>query len=102
MGQFKVEQRTKYGFFNATSLLKQWNKQSGQQKKMLHYTDNAYTQEFLTALLKEEKLKDRNFVLLQTRGKSGGTWMLPLAFLDFAMWLNPTFKVNKILKFVAD
>lgn len=25
MGQFKVEQRTKDAFFNATALLKQWN-----------------------------------------------------------------------------
>lgn len=25
MGQFKVEQRTKDGMFNATALLKQWN-----------------------------------------------------------------------------
>lgn len=101
MGQFKVEQRTRDGFFNATTLLRQWNEHSGQQKKMSHYTDNASTQEFLTALLREENLKDRNSVLLQTRGKSGGTWMHPLAFLDFAMWLNPAFKV-KVLKFVAD
>lgn len=101
MGQFKVEQRTKDGFFNASTLLRQWNEHSGQQKKMSHYTDNASTKEFLTALLKEENLKDRNSVLLQTRGKCGGTWMHPLAFLDFAMWLNPAFKV-KVLKFVAD
>lgn len=101
MGQFKVEQRTKDGFFNATALLKQWNENSGQQKQMSHYTDNASTQEFITALLKEENLKERNSVLLQTRGKNGGTWMHPIAFLDFAMWLNPAFKV-KVLKFVAD
>ena len=101
MGQVKVEQRTKDGFVNASTVLRRWNEHSGQQKKMSHYTDNASTQEFLTALLKEENLKDRNSVLLQTRGKSGGTWMHPLAFLDFAMWLNPAFKV-KVLKFVAD
>lgn len=101
MGQFKVEQRTKDGFFNATALLKLWNSSSGQQKQMSHYTDNAATKEFLTALLKEENLKERDSVLLQTRGKNGGTWMHPLAFLDFAMWLNPSFKV-KVLKFVAD
>lgn len=101
MGQFKVEQRTKDGFFNATALLKQWNVRSGQQKQMSHYTDNASTEEFLTALLTEENLKERNSVFLQTRGKNGGTWMHPLVFLDFAMWLNPAFKV-KVLKFVAD
>lgn len=101
MGQFGVEQRTLDGFFNATSLLRQWDEYSGQQKKMSHYTDNTSTQEFLTALIKEENFKDRKSVLLQTRGKNGGTWMHPLVFLDFAMWLNPTFKV-KVLKFVAD
>ena len=99
MGQFHVEQRTKDGFFNATALLKQWNERSGQQKQMSHYTDNASTQEFITALLQEENLKERNSVLLQSRGKNGGTWMHPIAFLDFAMWLNPAFKV-KVIKFV--
>lgn len=29
MGEFKVTQRTKDGFFNATELLKQWNQKSG-------------------------------------------------------------------------
>ena len=67
--------RFKDGFFNATSLLRQWNKQSGQKKQMSHYTDNANTKEFLNALLQEENLKERNSVLLQTRGKTGGTWM---------------------------
>lgn len=101
MGQFNVEQRTKDGFFNATALLNQWNKQSGQQKQMVHYTENAGTQEFINALMQEENLKERNSVLLQTRGKNGGTWMHPIAFIDFAMWLNPTFKV-KVIKFVYD
>lgn len=101
MGCFSVEQRTKDGFFNATALLKQWNENSGQQKQMSHYTDNASTQEFITALLKEENLKERNSVLLQTRGKNGGTWMHPIAFLDFAMWLNPRFEV-KVIKFIYD
>lgn len=101
MGQFNVSQRTKDGFFNATALLNQWNKQSGQQKQMAHYTENAGTQEFIKALMKEENLKERNSVLLQTRGKNGGTWMHPIAFIDFAMWLNPAFKV-KVIKFVYD
>lgn len=29
MGDFEVTQRTKDGFFNATELLKQWNKKAG-------------------------------------------------------------------------
>lgn len=102
MGQFKVEQRTKDGMFNATALLNQWNESSGQQKQMVHYFDNIGTEEFINALMKEEKLKERNSVYLKSRGKyTGGTWMHPLMFIDFAMWLNPTFKV-KVLKFVYD
>lgn len=101
MGDFKVSQRTKDAFFNATELLKQWNRYSGQQKQMAHYTDNSSTEEFIKALISEERFKERDSVLIQSRGKSGGTWMHPLLFIDFAMWLNPTFKV-KVLKFVYD
>lgn len=101
MGDFKVTQRTKDGFFNATELLNQWNMRRGQQKQMIHYTSNESTYEFLKALMSEEGLKERNSVLIQSRGKGGGTWMHPLLFIDFAMWLNPAFKV-KVLKFVYD
>lgn len=101
MGEFQVEQRTRDGFFNATALLKQWNRSSGMQKQMIHYTDIEPTKEFLKALLEEENLKERQDVLIQSKGKNGGTWMHPLLFLDFAMWLNPRFKV-KVLKFVQD
>lgn len=101
MGNFSVYQRTSDGMFNSTELLTQWNKHSGQQKQMVHYTENASTKEFINALLTEENLKERNSVLIKTRGKMGGTWMHPLLFIDFAMWLNPTFKV-KVLKFVYD
>lgn len=102
LGQFKVEQRTKDGMFNATSLLRQWNEASHSSKEMKHYFDNASTQEFINALVSEENLNGRNSAYLTSRGKySGGTWMHPLMFIDFAMWLNPAFKV-KVLKFVYD
>lgn len=101
MGNISVYQRTSDGMFNSTELLTQWNKHSGQQKQMVHYTENASTKEFINALLTEENLKERNSVLIKRRGKMGGTWMHPLLFIDFAMWLNPSFKV-KVLKFVYD
>lgn len=101
MGEFDVLQRTSDGMFNATALLRQWNGSSGQQKQMIHYTENRSTEEFINALISEENLKERKSVLIKTRGKSGGTWMHPLLFIDFAMWLNPAFKV-KVLKFVYD
>lgn len=102
MGDFKVFQRTSDGMFNATELLKQWNSTSGQQKKLDHYFTNQSTTEFINALMTEENLNTRNSVYLKSRGKyNGGTWMTPLLFIDFAMWLNPAFKV-KVLKFVYD
>ena len=102
MGCFSVEQRTKDGMFNATALLKQWNESSGQQKQMAHFFENENTKEFITALLEEENLKERNSAYLKSRGKyNGGTWMHPILFVKFAMWLNPRFEV-KVIKFIYD
>ena len=101
MGDFEVVQRTKDQMFNATSLLKQWNEHSGQQKQMAHFTDNSSTKEFIKTLKKEESYKERNSVLIKSRGKYGGTWMHPFLFIDFAMWINPTFKYQ-VIKFVYD
>lgn len=101
MGDFKVNQRTSDGMFNATELLKQWNEKSGQQKKLDHFFENNATEEFINAIVSEENYNTRNSVYLKTRGKNGGTWMHPVLFIDFAMWINPKFKV-KVLKFVYD
>lgn len=102
MGQFHVEQRTKDAMFNATSLIKQYNEANGAKKEIKDYLENKSTQEFLNALKKEENLNGENSPYLTSRGKySGGTWMHPIMFVDFAMWLNPAFKV-KVIKFVYD
>ena len=101
MGQFQVQQRTKDGMFNATALLNQWNANSGQQKQMVHYFENNATREFMETLMEKENLKERNSVVLKSRGKNGGTWMHPFLFIDFAMWINPSFKYE-VLKFVYD
>lgn len=104
MGQFHVEQRTKDGMFNATALLKQWNEATNSSKELKHYFENAATEEFINALIKEEKLHGRNSAYVKSKARAdrgGGTWMHPLLFIDFAMWINPTFKV-KVLKFVYD
>lgn len=101
LDKFIVYQRTCDGMFNATSLLNQWNEYTGQQKQIVHYTENKSTEETIQALLKDLGFKERNSVLLQSRGKNGGTWLHPYLFIDFAMWINPIFKV-KVLKFVYD
>ena len=116
MGDFKVSQRTGDGKFDCTNLIVQWNSANkNNTKKIGDYLRLKETREFVKALMEEPEFKDGNSRLLEsddykdfpksivvvTRGKNGGTWMTPLMFLDFAMWLNPAFKV-KVLKFVQD
>ena len=102
MGNFHVEQRTKDGMFNATALLKQWNESSGDKKEVTKFFENDNTKEFINALMEEEKLNTQNSAYLKSRGKyNGGTWMHPILFIKFAMWLNPRFEVQ-VIKFVYD
>ena len=101
MGGFDVIQRTRDGMFNATELLKQWNKTNDSGKKLDHYFENKTTDEFINTIVSRENLNTRNSVYLKTRGISGGTWMNPILFIDFAMWINPSFKYD-VIKFVYD
>lgn len=102
MGAFFVEQRTKDSMFNATSLLRQWNETSGEKKEITKFFENSNTKEFIKALIEMENLNTQNFAYLKSRGKyNGGTWMHPILFVKFAMWLNPRFEVQ-VIKFVYD
>lgn len=110
MGQFQVQQRTKDGMFNATALVKEWNdyvenlhgENSAYVKKELKkFFENDNTKSFISALIEEENLNGENSAYLASRGKNGGTWMHPILFVKFAMWLNPQFEV-KVIKFVYD
>lgn len=105
MGEFDVIQRTSDGMFNATTLLKAWNiSGNGSKKEMGDYFATKSTDEYITALLSEAEFTDGNSPYVKSRasrGDNAGTWMHPLLFIDFAMWLNPTFKV-KVLRFVYD
>jgi len=104
MGNFDVIQRTKDSMFNATQLLKQWNKYSGQKKMMSHFLENISTKEFIKVLKNDNDTSYRNSVIMKSRANKGinaGTWMHPYLFIDFAMWLNPKFKLE-VIKFVYD
>lgn len=102
MGCFSVEQRTKDGMFNATALLKQWNESAGEKKEIKKFFENQNTKEFISALIEEEDLNGEKSAYLTSRGKyNGGTWMHPILFVKFAMWLNPRFEV-KVIKFIYD
>ena len=101
MGNFNVIQRTKDGMFNATDLLKQWNNQSCSERKMDNFFASHKTNEFINTIIEREKLNTPKMVYLKTRGKKGGTWMHPMLFIDFAMWINLEFKYD-VIKFVHD
>jgi len=104
MGPFFVEQRTKDGMFNATALLKQWNDNSGEKKEITKFFENENTKAFIDALMYEENLDTQNSAYVKSKARSdrgGGTWMHPILFVKFAMWLNPRFEV-KVIKFVYD
>lgn len=88
--------------FNATSLLKQWNVSAGEKKEIKKFFENQNTKEFISALIEEENLNGEKSAYLTSRGKyNGGTWMHPILFVKFAMWLNPRFEV-KVIKFIYD
>ena len=104
MGHFSVLQRTSDGMFNATSLLKQWNRQSDSERKLDNYFASAKTVEFINTIVERENLHTPKLAYVKSRasrGNNAGTWMHPLLFIDFAMWINPSFKYD-VLKFVAD
>lgn len=54
MGEFKVTQRTKDAFFNATDLLKQWNQLKGMKKEVNDYFDLSSTKEFIYTIMERE------------------------------------------------
>lgn len=104
MGEFNILQRTKDGMFNATLLLKQWNEQSMSNRKMDNYFNSEKTKEFICTIQERENLDTPKLVYVKSkasRGSNVGTWMHPLLFIDFAMWINPKFKYD-VLKFVSD
>jgi hypothetical protein len=104
MGSFDVTQRTKDSFFNATELIKQWNNNSGQKKEVSKFFELENTKDFIKALMYEEDLHTQDSAYLKSkasRGANAGTWMTPILFIKFAMWLNPTFEVQ-VIKFVYD
>lgn len=101
MAQFDVLQRTKDGMFNATSLMKQWNEQTGERRSPEEFLRRKSTQEFIEAIIETKNLNTRNVVIKSKGRYSEGTWVHPLLFIDFAMWINPKFKVQ-VLDFVHD
>jgi hypothetical protein len=74
------------------------------EKEMKDFFLNKSTQEYIQVIMQKEELNSETSVYLKSRASRGvnaGTWMHPMLFIDFAMWLNPSFKYD-VLKFVYD
>ena len=104
MGDFNVNQRTSNGMFNATDLLKQLNVYNNSKKELQDYLDNKWTKEFIETMINDDSIIGGIVPMIKSRSNKGdnvGTWMHPYLFIDYAMWLNPKFKLS-VIKFVHD
>lgn len=84
---FDIVQRKDDGMFNATLLLKQWNSESGNERKLDNYFLKIHTKSLITSLT---KLNGKNPYIRSriSRGENVGTWMCPAMFLDFVEYLS--------------
>lgn len=88
-------QRTKDGYFSATSLINFWNENNPKNKKDLSkYRKNKSTIEFIEQLNLENI--DKPYI-----SSNKGTWMHPKLFIDFAMWISVEFK-SIVIDYVLD
>lgn len=104
MGTFEVTQRTKDGMFNATELLKQWNKNKGMKKEVSKFFELEQTKTFIKTLEEKELYHTQDVAYHKSKANKGvnaGTWMHPFLFIKFAMWINPEFELE-VIKFVYD
>lgn len=113
MGSFDILQRTKDGYFDANALLNQWNsKKENPERKMSRFLDSPKTLEFINEIQNDSPSTEMHlgsitaFYVKKGRNTSNGrtkdeVWMHPYLFIDFAMWLNPKFKLS-VIKFIYD
>jgi len=105
-----IRQNSKTGFLNINDLFDVYSRENPDgPKRIQYYFDLKQTEEF-AEVLRESLLEANNQnneksselvlpsikppALIETkRGKHGGTWVHPYLFFDFAMWLNPRFKL---------
>ncbi|WP_042372657.1 KilA-N domain-containing protein [Bacteroides neonati] len=110
MGNFNVIQRTSDGYFNATGLLRMWNSANpNEQRRLDNFWEVTHLDKLMSEIAENElHFKSLNFgdlknaLSMACRGKkNGGTWMHPILFVKFAMYLSPRFEYH-VLKFVSD
>lgn len=70
------------------------------KKQLASYFDLDSTKELINAICIEDNIQADD-VKISKRGKSGGTWVHPVLFVDMVMWYSPKLKA-KIIKWVID
>lgn len=119
MGDFEVKQRINDSMFFASHLLEQWNKNTdnGSRKRIDKFLTKKETTAFVDEIKTREAIGQKipladfqevkePYVIIKGRNTKDGktkdkVWMHPYLFIDFAMWLNPSFKYD-VIKFVYD
>lgn len=101
IGEYDVLQRTSDGYYNATALLKSWNIKSGSKKEVSKFLALESTKSLISEISNRENLNTQNVAYLKRGKHNGGTWVHPLLFIEFAMWVNVGFKYDA-LKFLQD
>lgn len=112
LGEYKLPQRTKDEYYNATDLLNQWNANNpGKQRSLDNFWKSTHLAEFMSEVAKNElgftsvdftELKNALSSTSKARqDRGGGTWMNKYLFVKFAMYLDPKFEYQ-IVKFAAD
>lgn len=120
-----IRQNHKTSFFNANDLLELYNQSNQKKVEMTDYLRSKQFKEFKQEVLKDilqntQNLQDNiratikeggdltdlfvakdSEIMYVKRGKNGGTWLHPYLFMDFAMWLSPSFKLTCI-KWIYD
>ncbi len=71
------------------------------KKTLTDFFASQNTKDFLDALMEEGNVNMGKSPYLKSRGKNGGTWMSPVLFIKFAMWINPRFEIQ-VIRFVYD
>lgn len=96
----EIHQKSKSGFFNATSFVKLMNVKRHELGKsnfqLSQFLKSSSTLEFI-----EELQKDNERVVIKSRGRNSATWVHPLLFIDIALNVSPKLKVE-VYKWLYD
>ena len=102
--QIKLIERSKDGYIDAISYLRQWNDLGiGAKKDMCDYFKSTQTRKFIEKLMIEYDLYTPKMVYEKSQETCGDNvgWMHPILFIDFVMWVDSDIKMA-ILKFLQN